>query len=714
MSSNTQELFSKLETAISYLPKTSQKKIRNAYDFSAQAHLDQKRQSGEPYVNHVIATAIILAEIKLDESSIIAALLHDTLEDTSIIAQDIIDNFGEEVLFLVDGVTKVSQIKLKKSTINLGSQQLVKEMESLRKLFLAMAQDLRVVLIKLADRLHNLSTLQYIPESKQFRIAKETMEIYVPLANRLGLWQIKSDLEDYCFRYLYPEDYNILYSEVSAKTVKGQKYINRAIKKIRFQLDESNITYLEIYGRTKNLYGIYQKTLLQHKTIDEIYDIYAIRIITPDTQTCYTVLGVIHNFWKPIPGRFKDYIAVPKPNGYQSLHTSVFALEGQKLEIQIRTMEMHQHAEQGIAAHWLYKEKGTSKKEFNWVGELSRLKDLNITELSNELKIDIFKDRIFVYTPKGDVRDLPKGSTPIDFAYSIHSEIGHRLIGAKVNQKIVPLDYSLQNSDIVDILTSKQSLGPKRQWLDIAQTNFARTKIRAYLKKNNAKQNILIGSKILSEELTRLNLSQITELPATKIKYLLDKIHLKNIDDVYLHLSHGDLSIKKIIRIIFPASEVLQSKKPIRKNIDKPSIIVFGQNQFLPFKLSTNCCQPKNPLPIVGYITRGHGITVHLLGCKNIKDKDRARLIEARWAKNNPHNYTADLEIFCDDRVGMVHDISEVAMSHSINIISINTQQNSDKYGKIIITVSISDLDQLSSLLRKITALPGIQSVKKL
>ncbi len=716
MDSSSRQLAQELLIKVKYLDKKEINTINHAIDFASKKHSDQHRMSGEPYLNHVLATAITLAEIKLDHQSIIAGILHDSLEDTNTTPAEIKEKFGTQVLELVDGVTKVSHIRLKNDPDE-KSEEDQKHLESLRKLFLAMARDMRVVLIKLADRLHNMKTLQYVPIDKQTRIAKETLEIYVPLANRLGIWPIKSALEDLAFKYLYPHDYVEFLKDVNKKTSKGKKYIDRLIKEITKYLQKNKIKDFEISGRMKNLYSIYMKTIRKHKTVDEIYDIYAIRIITKNLPECYTILGLIHNMCKPIPGRFKDYIAVPKPNGYSSLHTSVFTLDGQKVEIQIRTQKMHENCEYGIAAHWLYKE-NKSAKEFNWVKELSHLKDSNLQDLSDELKIDLFQDRIFIYTPKGDVKDLPVGSTPIDFAYAIHSQVGDRLVGAKVNNKIVTLDHGLQNGDIVEILNSKTSSGPKRQWLEIAQTTFAKSKIKAYLKKENFESNLKNGRDAINQELSKLNLPQFADIDKLKIKKLLDFLPYKKTDDLFVAISQGDMSPRRVIKILFPESEIFivpKSKIKPKSKLSAKATVVFGNNQKLAYTLSKNCCQPIFPKPIIGYITRGKGITVHELNCKSVISKEPERLIVAKWNQTKLSRYYVDLEITSEDRVGMLHDITKVITHEQINLTNISVRFNkSDGCAIIKLTLNIDSLDHLTKIIDHLNRLSGIQKITRL
>ncbi|MFZ5391730.1 MAG: RelA/SpoT family protein [Patescibacteria group bacterium] len=710
----TDELKKNLLEKITYFPQDQQNQINSAIDFAAIAHQGQARFSGEAYLNHCLSTAIILAEMKMDYQSIVAGLLHDTLEDTTIKKDEVMEKFGPEVADLIDGVTKVSHIRLKNITLSAKNEEQYKQIESLRKLFLAMAKDIRVVIIKLADRLHNISTLQYVPKDKQTKIAQETMEIYVPLANRLGLWHIKSNLEDICFKYLYPKEYLELYDSVKKITKQGKKYLTEIIKVIKKKLSLAGITDFQISGRTKNLYSIYLKTVFKQKNLDDIYDIYAVRIVAPNIKECYTILGVIHNLWRPIPGRFKDYIAAPKSNGYQSLHTSVFAKDGQKMEIQIRTTKMHEQSEYGVAAHWLYKEKRLSKQQPDWVKELTHIKDLDLNQLSQELKIDVFQDRIFIYTPKGDVKDLPSGSTPIDFAYSIHSDIGDRLIGAKVNQKIVNLDYELQNGDIVEILTSKTSSSPKRQWLEIVKTNFARNKIRSFLKKANYQENVKEGEKILQENLKNLNLPSLKNIPEAKIRHMLDILNYHKLEEVYLAIFQGDLSFQKIIKILFPESEIFSSKKTPKKNLSTIKHgVTFGQNQLLGYKLATNCCQPKYPEPILGYITRGQGITVHRLNCKNITHKDPQRLIIANWDQTKYYLYDTSIIIKCEDRVGMLHDITEIIMQEKLNLAGIDVMQKGKNCVKLKIAIQINNWEELTKLMNRVKRLPGVLDLQK-
>jgi GTP pyrophosphokinase len=710
----TSKLHKDLQSKIIYLNKTEQEKINKAYEFAKIAHQGQLRLSKEPYINHLLSTAIILTDLKADVDSIVAGILHDTLEDTKVTETELKKEFGDEILQLVDGVTKVSHVRLNKISNPEKSQEELRQLESLRKLFIAMAKDLRVVLIKLADRLHNIRTLQYVEPHKQARIASETLEIYVPLANRLGLWPIKSELEDLCFKYLYPAEYTTLLDDLHRKTSKGKKYIDKIINNIKKYLAKQNITNFRISGRMKNIYSIYQKTIQKNKTVDEIYDIYAVRILTDNLQDCYSILGYIHNFAKPIPGRFKDYIGVPKPNGYQSLHTSVFTGDGQKVEIQIRTFQMHESAEYGIAAHWLYKEKKSSENT-NWVKELSDLKNTDLSDLTSELKIDIFQDRIFIYTPKGDVKDMPLGSTPIDFAYHVHSHVGDSLIGAKVNGKIVPIDYVLQNSDIVDILTSKVSSGPKRQWLDIAKTNFAKSKIKSALKKVNYEQNLKTGQEELNKELTKLNLSSIANTDASKIKLLLEKLPYKKLDDIIVGISQGDISPRKLIKLLYPLNEIFTQDKKSKPKIAKTKTTVyFGNNQILAHKLAGKCCQPKYPNPIIGYITRGQGITVHNLSCKSLNSKEPERLIVAKWNQSKEFKYYATIKVVVEDRVGMLHDITQVISDANINLSNISVEPNTKpNIVNIAFTINIDTFDHLSDLINKLSLLPGVIEVFK-
>jgi len=708
---STSQLIKKLDDAISYLPVKERNHVAKAIEFARQAHDGQLRKSGEPYINHPLSTALILADLKVDTASITAAILHDVVEDTAVEAEQLTLEFGSEVAKLVDGVTKVSHIRLKK--IDQDQDYTDRHLESLRKLFLAMAEDYRVVLIKLADRLHNMRTLQYIPSDKQSRIATETMEIYVPLANRLGLWPIKSELEDCCFKFLQPDLYTKLFQELKEKTTTGKVQIDKIIRSIKQTMKKNNLPYVSVNGRTKNIYSIYLKTLHKNLVVDEIYDIYAIRIITRTVKDCYAILGLIHSISTPIPGRFKDYIAVPKSNGYQSLHTSVFTKGGQQVEIQIRTEEMHQHAEKGIAAHWLYKEKKSSR-DFAWIKDLENLKDVDLTELSRQLKIDIFEDRIFIYTPGGDVIDLPQDSTPIDFAFQIHSELGHKLVGAKANQKIVPLDYKIQSGDIVEILTAKNSTGPKREWLEMARTNNAKSKIRSFLKKKNYQQNRLEGEKILNQEISRLNLAPVNTVPETNQQKMLDDLPYKNFDDILVAIATGDITVKRVIKYLYPESEIFQNR-PARTRFKKikDTSIVFGQNQRLSYKLSTSCCHPVFPKMIVGYITRGHGISVHELTCRNIKDKDVNRLIPARWEKLRSR-YTVELEIKCDNEVGMLHKITGIIVQDGLNLEGVRTMQGEVNYAKIIITLNVNDYEDLTSLIEKLLRISGIKSVRRI
>jgi guanosine-3',5'-bis(diphosphate) 3'-pyrophosphohydrolase len=628
-------------------------RIRQVFAFAEKAHQGQKRSSGEPFSIHPLEVANILVDMGMDVDTIAAGLLHDTVEDTGVSIEELERLFGSEVARLVDGVTKLGRIAYKTKE--------EQQVENLRKMFLAMAKDIRVIIIKLADRLHNLRTLEYVDEEKQREKAYETLEIYAPLAHRLGIFKIKWELEDTALRFIDPKGYYDLVEKVATKRKEREAYIQEVIKTLKQKLKDINVA-CEIEGRPKNFYSIYKKMYMQHKEFEQIYDLLAIRIIVNTVKDCYGVLGVAHTLWKPIPGRFKDYIAVPKPNMYQSLHTTVIGPKGEPFEIQIRTFDMHRTAEYGIAAHWKYKEgRKTSdedmEKKLAWLRQILEWQNesKDAREFMESLKIDLFTDEVFVFTPKGDVIDLVKGATPLDFAYSIHSAIGNKCIGAKVNGKIVPLDYQLQTGDIVEILTQSSSHGPSRDWLKIVKTSQAKSKIRQWFKKEKREENIEKGREMLEREAKRqgFQLSQLTK--AEWLEGILKKFSFHSADDMYSAIGYGGINTNQVLtRLIeeykkanqVEAQGTVRETRPLkeRKSNDKGIQVKGIDNVMVRF---AKCCNPVPGDPIIGYITRGRGISVHRNDCINLKDEsvEKHRFIDVSWVGEHKASYNAEIQI---------------------------------------------------------------------
>ena len=706
--------------------------IKSAYEFAEKAHRGQKRASGEPYITHCTAVAYILAELKVPAVVIAAALLHDTVEDTKVTMADLEKNFGHEISLLVDGVTKLTNLprvargerkqkdnpeKPEDSEIILGSsleKSRKKELatETLRKTLMAMGDDVRVVMIKLADRLHNMRTLSYIPESKHYRIAKETLDIFAPLANRLGIWQIKWELEDLAFRYTQPEEYKAIAEKLANRRVNREAEIKKIIAELEKVLAEGGIK-AEITGRTKHIYSIYQKMVQKDKSFEMVRDLRGVRLIVQDVPSCYAALGIIHTHWRPIPNEFDDYIAAPKDNFYQSIHTSVIYADGKPLEVQIRTEEMHRSAEYGIAAHWLYKEKGTADDHYhqriNWLRKLMEWRqDVDdAQEFVDGIKSDVFEDRAYVFTPRGDIIDMPIGATPIDFAYAVHTEVGNRCRGAKVNGKLVPLDYKLKTGDQVEILTAKRG-GPSRDWLNshlgLVNTQRARAKIRQWFKKQDRDQNLSQGREILDKELKRLG---IIDLDIGDLAKFFD---FKASDDLYVALGCGDIAIGKIINHIQEVDKTTEdplfSITPVEiERKDSESVNVLGLKGLL-----TNfakCCNPAPGDAIIGYITRGRGATIHRSDCPNIlRMKDKERLVKVSWGEAR-RTFPVTVQIKAYDRQGLMGDISTVLSNEGINIrdISVKTSNN---LAIINIILDIGDIGQLSRLLTLTESLPNV------
>ncbi|MCI6658860.1 MAG: bifunctional (p)ppGpp synthetase/guanosine-3',5'-bis(diphosphate) 3'-pyrophosphohydrolase [Faecalibacterium sp.] len=682
-------------------------------------HDGQFRKSGEPYIIHPCAVAEILIDLGFDEATIMAALLHDVIEDTPATDDDIKKNFGDEVLYLVEGVTKLDKLKFE----NVEEEQA----ENLRKMFFAMAKDYRVIIIKLADRLHNMRSLSALPPHRQQSIASETLEIYAKMAGRLGLSLIKSELEDLCMRYLYPDDYYELAHMVKSKLAERQEYVSLVCEIIRKQLDELGIKG-EVFGRPKHLYSIWRKMKTQGKTFDQIYDLTAVRVIVPTVKDCYTVLGTIHTLWKPIPGRFKDYIAMPKPNNYQSLHTTVITNYKEPAEIQIRTYEMHKVAEYGIAAHWKYKEKGKNTNKFdpslNWMQDIvdadADAKDNK--EFLNSVKTNILDDEIFVFTPKGKVVSLPVGSTPIDFAYAVHSEVGNKCTGAKVNMKMVPLTTALKNGDIVEIITSNASHGPSRDWLKIVKSAGARNKIRQFLKREMKEENIKRGKDMLEHEAKRrgYNLSEL--MSDQWLSYVMNRYSISSLDDLYASVGYGGLNTNQIlIKLIDFFKKDLLTKNPVvdikgetpspvrRRNND--GVIIKGYDDFV-VRLS-HCCNPVPGDKIIGYISRGRGVSVHCVDCPNVKNMEKERLIEAKWDDVIGNKFVATINILADNKGGILAEITNTIAQMKIQITAAFAKLDKEMGAIINVSMEISSTTQLEEVFNKLMKIKGVHDVHR-
>ncbi|PUU87581.1 MULTISPECIES: bifunctional (p)ppGpp synthetase/guanosine-3',5'-bis(diphosphate) 3'-pyrophosphohydrolase [Halanaerobium] len=709
------ELDTLLDKIKSYMDEPDLEMVKKAYQYAERAHQEQFRVSGEPFVEHPLGVAIILADLELDIVSIVASLLHDVVEDTGISSEEIEREFGSEVAHIVDGVTKLTRMQFKTKE----DQQA----ESLRKMFVAMAEDIRVVLIKLADRLHNMRTLNYLKKEKRKEKSRETLEIYAPLAHRLGMSKIKWELEDLSFRYLKPDMYYEVSHKVQANRKQREKDIKEAIEKLKSTLKEHDIE-AEIYGRPKHLYSIYNKMKRKEVEFDEIYDLTAVRVLVGSVKECYEVMGVIHEIWKPMPGRFKDYIAMPKSNMYQSLHTTVIAPNGDPLEVQIRTYEMHKTAEYGIAAHWRYKEGKVGDEKFeeklSWLRRLLEWqKDLQEPqEFMETLKIDLFEDEVFVFTPEGDVVSLPKGGTPVDFAYHIHTEVGHRCVGAKVNGKIVPLEYKLKNSDIVEILTSKKSNGPSRDWLKFVKTSKARSKIKHWFKRQRRDEIIEKGNRILDEHLEKYNIELSEKDKEKELKEITKELGRKDVDDLLEELGYSNISPKQVVSKFKDYEEEKDFEKkhsPQRKteSVDK-GVSVKGMEDML--VRMAKCCNPVPGDDIVGYITRGRGVSVHREDCKNLKNLEESepeRIIEVSWEQGRTESYQVDLRIDAVNKSALLNDITHIIKEEKINLLSVMARTSEHNRAVINLSLELSSTEHMYDIMKKIESISGVLNVSR-
>ncbi|TEB13085.1 GTP pyrophosphokinase [Pelotomaculum sp. FP] len=707
-----------------YNAKADLSVVKDAYDYAASAHRGQKRISGEPYIVHPLEVAKILAELELDLETIVAGLLHDVVEDTGETLTSISERFGSETALLVDGVTKLSRIEFKSKE--------EQQAENLRKMFLAMAKDIRVILIKLADRLHNLRTLKYHPTPKQVEIAKETLEIFAPLAHRLGIYRIKWELEDLAFRFNEPEKYFDLVERIAQTRKKREEYISSAISVLKDKLSGMGLE-VDIEGRPKHLYSISVKMAKQKVGLNEIFDVLAVRCLVETVRDCYATLGIVHTMWTPIPGRFKDFIAMPKSNMYQSLHTTVVGPQGEPLEIQIRTREMHRTAEYGIAAHWRYKEGSRGDREFDkklaWLRQLLEWQhDLrDAREFMENLKIDLFSDTVFVFSPKGDVVELPAGSVPLDFAYRIHTDVGHRCVGAKINGRIVPLDYVLKNGDIVEILTSKNSF-PKRDWLNIAKTSQSKTKIRQWFKKEQREENILKGKEILEREVKKQGIESDLPKPE-KIIEAGKKFSLFTLDDIYAAIGDGAITVNSVLSKIRAEEAKLEKKGLLAeevqniKNDVKPAagwgkpmqgIRVKGIDNIL-IRLS-HCCNPVPGDPITGYITRGRGISIHRNDCMNLINYQRQegeRLVEVAWDQEFTEPFQVKLEINGLDRAGFLSDVMAVLVEMKISANWVTARGRKDGAAVIELVLTMKGIEQLDYIMTKISRVKDVYDMRR-
>ena len=725
-----------INSVLKYHPSTDISMIEKAYKVASEAHEGQKRKSGEPYIIHPLCVAIILADLELDKETIVAGLLHDAVEDTWMTYEEVEKEFGSEVALLVDGVTKLGQLSYSADKVEVQA-------ENLRKMFLAMAKDIRVILIKLADRLHNMRTLQYMRPEKQQEKARETMDIYAPIAMRLGISKIKVELDDLSLKYLKPDVYYDLVHKVALRKSEREQFVGAIVKEVKKHMDDANIK-AQVDGRVKHFFSIYKKMVNQDKTIDQIYDLFAVRILVDTVKDCYAALGVIHEMYKPIPGRFKDYIAMPKPNMYQSLHTTLIGPNGQPFEIQIRTYEMHRTAEYGIAAHWKYKESSDGKapvgkseeEKLNWLRQiLEWQRDMSdnkefMSLLKNDL--DLFADSVYCFTPQGDVKTLPSGSTPVDFAYSVHSAVGNKMVGARVNGKLVPIEYEIKNGHRIEFITSQNSQGPSRDWLKLVKSTQAKNKINQWFKKELKEDNILKGKEMLAQY-ARAKGFKITNY--TKTQYLeavLRKYGFRDWDSVLAAIGHGGLKEGQVFNKLVEAydkenkknltdEQVLEAASETQEKLhiakSKSGIVVKGIHD-VAVRFS-KCCNPIPGDEIVGFVTRGRGITIHRTDCVNVlnmSETDRTRLIEAEWQQpdtKEKEKYMAEIQVYANNRTGLLVDLSKIFTERKIDLRSINSRTSKQEKATISMSFEIGSKEELRSLIEKIRQVESVIDVER-
>ena len=732
-------LYSKLIATINkYHPSDDISMIEKAYKLAADAHKDQKRRSGEPYIIHPVSVAIILAELELDKESIVAGILHDVVEDTVFTLDEISDMFGAEVALLVDGVTKLTQLSYSKDKVEIQA-------ENLRKMFLAMAKDIRVILIKLADRLHNMRTLEYMNTAKQAEKARETMDIYAPIANRLGISKIKIELDDLSLKYLESDKFHEISEQRESKLDTSGAHISEIVQEVDELMLSANIK-AKVYGRVKHIFSIYKKMVNQNKSFDQIMDLFAVRIIVDSVRDCYAALGVIHEKYKPIQGRFKDYIAMPKPNMYQSLHTTLIGPGGQPFEIQIRTDDMHRIAEYGIAAHWKYKEKGsgamannTEEEKLSWLRQiLEWQREMSDNrEFMSLLKsdLDLFSEDVYCFTPTGDVKNLPNGSTPIDFAYSIHSAVGNKMVGARVNGKMVTIDYVIQNGDRIEVITSQNSKGPSRDWLNIVKSTQAKNKINQWFKSELKEENITKGKELIDKYCKTKGINIIDILKPEFMEKILKKYSFKDWDSILASVGHGGLKEGQIVNklqeeVDKKAKKKIISDEEILNEISngmekryyggaKGGIVVKGIHD-VSVRYS-KCCNPVPGDEIVGFVTRGRGVSIHRTDCVNVMslpEIERARLIEAEWQNDEDNSkagekYLAEIQIFARNRTGLLADISKIFTEKEIDVQSINSRTSKQEIATISMTFLIGGKSELTKLIEKIRAVDSIIDIAR-
>jgi len=703
---------------LSYHPAADVGLVEKAYVYSAKVHKEQVRLSGEPYLSHPLEVAGILAKMKMDEVSIASGLLHDTVEDTLAEPEDIEYLFGKQVATIVDGVTKISKIQF------LSKEE--QQAENIRKMIIAMATDIRVLLVKLADRLHNMETLGFQPPGKQELIARETLDIYAPLAGRLGIYWLKSTLEDLSLFYLEPKIYEDIRLGIAQRRESQEKFIRETKEILSTRLSEAKIK-ATIKGRNKHFFSIYQKMMEQDLNIDQVYDVLAFRIIVNSVRECYEVLGLIHSMWKPVTGRFKDYISLPKANMYQSLHTTVITPLGERMEIQIRTWDMDRLAEEGIAAHWRYKEGDGSGKEIDrqqyaWMRQLVESQEslTDPKEFLETVRLDLFSGEVYVFTPKGEVKEFPKGATPVDFAYSIHSEVGDSCIGAKVNERIVPLSYQLKTGDIVQIITSKNHK-PSKDWLNLVKTSVARTRIRQWIKREEREESVAIGRGILEKELRKVNLNLSRLINNEQISDVIHRFSLKSVDDLLASVGYGKISAKQVLNRLIPPLEIKKDKSEglvqkivhrIKRKRGETGIKVKGMSDML--VRFGKCCHPLPGEPVIGFITRGRGVTIHAKACRHIRDVEPDRLVEVEWQRSEEVNYLARLKVTNISKQGMLANLSAIFAQNEANIVDADVRTTVDKKGISTFTIEVSDYSQLRNIISKIKKIREVLKVERI